>query len=770
MGKRSDRQNRKSRPSLTITDLIDKPILQALQDRFSEKYRVPTAILDRRGNPITFERRHTAYCKEIRRTIAGYNLCRSCDRKLITLARRSGHEQWRICEHGGLLDFAAPLRVDNKTAAFLFTGQIRGKRGRKKTDGILKHYARLRAQVKKEDGEKRLSHASLRIKFARIRVRKEEEIDKIEAGAVEFAKDLSRTLTKLKEWQRPHAVSQFIAKMALAIHIDGLFETCVSQIPKLLGTKYCSIFTVVRGKKRAAPKLVLRKTNFSKAQNREGTAAYRKGQGLTGWVWKNARSLRLDNIKNKLELDKYPDLKWSNTMPDSDHHREWLGVPLFGAQGDVIGVIRVPEKKRTGRGGGGGFTFEDEVLLLTIGQHVARQIEELSAVERIGLALRASQECAVRLGRAANYKSVAEILVTTCKRIFGTDGKLHALIMLSEDRHNFRVEASTGSLGGKDLDKKEFPAGESLGGLVLRKGRALIIHDVAKARQKKQYYPAVPALSCAMSAPVCFGDKDYGILSVGADRRYEFSEEPDLHIVRDLASIAGATLARLDAERESKAALVKFSEEMGHTLFSRIATLETTISTIRSEEKSKQAAAIADEIEEAVEFFKRTADVGVRLGQTRRQTNLRMFKLADVITNIQMLYRRARVSCSARGSLVTIGDPEMIETILVELIENALRFVDKSSGRVSVRAFHKRSSPGKSHPQPWLIIEVSDNGPGVSKSQKEEIFNPYQTSDDSRTGLGLSIVKAVVVEVHGGHIEERGRPGHGACFRIMLPE
>ena len=68
-----------------------------------------------------------------------------------------------------------------------------------------------------------------------------------------------------------------------------------------------------------------------------------------------------------------------------------------------------------------------------------------------------------------------------------------------------------------------------------------------------------------------------------------------------------------------------------------------------------------------------------------------------------------------------------------------------------------------------MVIEVRDDGLGVPKDQKQSIFRPYSTSRESRLGLGLAIVNRIA-EAHGGSAEERGRAGHGACFRIVIPQ
>ncbi len=766
MGTRVQHHVRQVRPSLALTDLIEKPVLQAWQDRFSEKYGVSTGILDKNAEPITYERRHTSYCSEIRGTRTGYTLCRICIKNMIKDVCHRIRSEWHTCCYAGLLDFVAPIRIGGEIVAFFFLGGVRGGRGTKEAYGVSKAFPLLRRALKRGGEETQVSYASLKAKFAQIPRRTKEEIATIKAAAVEFAQDLSRILTMLEKWQRPQAVSQFVAKVARATDVDNLFDICVSEIPALLGTRYCAVLTVVRETRKAQPRLVLRKTNYSPSKRLEGTAAYRSGQGLTGWVWKNACSLRLNSISDEAELAKYPGLQWTNTICDSDEHREWLGVPLYGWRGDVIGVIRVPQKARTGKIGGGGVTFEDEVLLLKIGQYVARQIEELSAGERIGVALRASQVCAVQLSHAATRKSVAETLVAACKRIFGTSGKLHAFMMLGEDSRTFRLEASTGSLGGK-FDQKMWPVHESLGGLALRRGRAVIVHDLARTQRSETYYPAVPVLACAMLAPVCFGERRYGVLSVGADRRYEFSEEPDLHILEDLSSIAGATLARLDAEEESKAAFVEFSGRMGHMLNSRIAALEGTIAVVKIGKGSRHRIEVG-KLEEVVEFLKGTADLAVRFGKAWDRTRFRKFDLAATIRAIEVLWEDPRIKFSVRGPLTIIGDPELLEHAVVELVGNALRFAPTHGGEVIVRAYKRQRGRARMQPSA-IVIEVEDNGPGVPQDQKESIFHPYRTRDQSRPGLGLSIVKSAA-EVHKGYVQECGVPGQGACFRIVLPQ
>lgn len=67
-----------------------------------------------------------------------------------------------------------------------------------------------------------------------------------------------------------------------------------------------------------------------------------------------------------------------------------------------------------------------------------------------------------------------------------------------------------------------------------------------------------------------------------------------------------------------------------------------------------------------------------------------------------------------------------------------------------------------------LSITVSDNGPGISGNFMERIWEPFCTSRDEGTGLGLYIARRVIQE-HNGTVEARNRPEGGAVFEMRLP-
>ncbi|GGE04446.1 hypothetical protein GCM10011390_24220 [Aureimonas endophytica] len=71
-------------------------------------------------------------------------------------------------------------------------------------------------------------------------------------------------------------------------------------------------------------------------------------------------------------------------------------------------------------------------------------------------------------------------------------------------------------------------------------------------------------------------------------------------------------------------------------------------------------------------------------------------------------------------------------------------------------------------PDKALAVTVTDNGPGIAPDLLERIFDPFVTTKQTGTGLGLATVFAIV-ESHGGWIEARNAPGGGAAFELTLP-
>lgn len=110
--------------------------------------------------------------------------------------------------------------------------------------------------------------------------------------------------------------------------------------------------------------------------------------------------------------------------------------------------------------------------------------------------------------------------------------------------------------------------------------------------------------------------------------------------------------------------------------------------------------------------------------------------------------------------------PMEIEEVLINLIKNSCQAMaeDPSLTRAKIFLTTRRDNDS-------IVIEVSDNGPGMEQDVLRCVFDPFFTTKDvgKGTGLGLSVSYSIVCDKHGGTMKVKSRPGHGAAFTITLP-
>ncbi len=119
-------------------------------------------------------------------------------------------------------------------------------------------------------------------------------------------------------------------------------------------------------------------------------------------------------------------------------------------------------------------------------------------------------------------------------------------------------------------------------------------------------------------------------------------------------------------------------------------------------------------------------------------------------------------------------DRAYMERAISNLMENAFNYAGPN-GAVSLSACSGvREMNGRRKNHSFLVISVSDTGPGIQPEEIGRIFDKYYQSDAKSnggargTGLGLAVVKAVA-EAHGGRATVESAPGEGSTFKIFLP-
>jgi signal transduction histidine kinase len=120
------------------------------------------------------------------------------------------------------------------------------------------------------------------------------------------------------------------------------------------------------------------------------------------------------------------------------------------------------------------------------------------------------------------------------------------------------------------------------------------------------------------------------------------------------------------------------------------------------------------------------------------------------------------LKAAPNGSATAVGDPDRIEQVLVNLIDNAVKY-SPDGGEVTVSTARAEGR---------VRVEVADEGLGIPASERDSVFERFYRGSGGRaitgTGLGLYICRELVRRM-GGTIGVRSRLGGGSTFYFELP-
>ncbi|QBD82101.1 HAMP domain-containing histidine kinase [Ktedonosporobacter rubrisoli] len=140
------------------------------------------------------------------------------------------------------------------------------------------------------------------------------------------------------------------------------------------------------------------------------------------------------------------------------------------------------------------------------------------------------------------------------------------------------------------------------------------------------------------------------------------------------------------------------------------------------------------------------------------------------------------IAVTALPELVIRGDHTFLMQLLVNVVENAVKYTAGSGSQVLIEMLQCEKDSKQ-----WAKVCISDDGPGIAEEHRKHLFERFYRTDQSRThhraspgaseegaiaqrgsGLGLSIAKWIVHE-HGGDLLVRSEYGQGSTFEIWLP-
>ena len=240
---------------------------------------------------------------------------------------------------------------------------------------------------------------------------------------------------------------------------------------------------------------------------------------------------------------------------------------------------------------------------------------------------------------------------------------------------------------------------------------------------------------------------------------------------RQLVDEAGKAeaIARADELRRSLLSAVS------HDLRTPLAAAKAAVSSLRSDDvgfSPEDTAELLATVEESIDQL--TALVGNLLDSSRLaagvvKPELRRVYLEEVVQRALLGINRGTTGYGRSGldrvkvevdDAVVLADAGLLERVLVNLIDNALRYAPDGVVRVNAGRVGER-----------VLINVIDEGPGIPRGTEEQLFEPFQRLGDqdnsTGVGLGLSVAKGFV-EAMGGSIAATDTPGGGLTVVVDL--
>lgn len=230
-------------------------------------------------------------------------------------------------------------------------------------------------------------------------------------------------------------------------------------------------------------------------------------------------------------------------------------------------------------------------------------------------------------------------------------------------------------------------------------------------------------------------------------------------LAEDVNKLAGDVRGMLDAKRQLLLGI-------SHELRSPLSRLRLSLEFIDDKHKEDLGAEIT-EMEQIISTLLEAERLNTRHALLNR-TTVNIYELTEQLVETFFSRENSRIELNITEQCEANVDDVRLMLLLKNLISNALRYTDKSDGKVSVTAEQGESE---------LIVSVADNGPGFSPDQVSKIGEPFFRGDPSRTrdtggtGLGIYIAR-LVAEAHGGSLklDEEHTPGARIVVRIPNSE
>lgn len=515
------------------------------------------------------------------------------------------------------------------------------------------------------------------------------------------------------------------------------------------------------------------------------------GQGIAGWAVERGEPVRVDDVSQ--------DPRWH---PEVDavigfETRSLLCAPLKH-RGEITGVIEIVNKRK------GEFNQDDMSLLVAVASIAAAALEnarlfassqarvrELALLSEIGLAVTSTLE----------QDKVIQVALSLTQRLFQADG----IFLLQFDPQTDVLSYF------RALTKMKFQeismhlsSGEGIANWALERRRAVLLRDAQEdPRFSHRLDQHLGTHTRAMMAtPLLTPDHVIGVLEVASWQPSIYTSD-DLRTLQSVASTLAAALvnAHLYAEQmrllqeqeraqlqlihsEKMSALGRLAASIAHEINNPLQAIQGCLTLAEEELEERQRkdklmrylGIVGSEIERIATIGRRMREFYRPASDGQRPTDVHsVLESVLELTNKQLQQSDIFLEQHWASGLPSVrANPDHLRQVFLNLVLNAIDAMPDggtlsiSTSRDTMPAHGRRTRRQTRVSYVEAVrIDLSDTGTGMSPETQSRLFEPFFTSKEHGSGLGLSVSYGIV-ESHNGQIRVESQEGEGTTFTILL--
>jgi signal transduction histidine kinase len=583
----------------------------------------------------------------------------------------------------------------------------------------------------------------------------------LEQRVRELESDLVRAL------QVNEALRRVGMAIGTTIEVDPLLELILNTTTDVLDADRATLYMLRDGK------LVSR----IKKGNELATIEVAIGTGIAGHVAQTGRVLRIDDVYQ----DERFDPSWDELSGYRTH--SMLAVPLKDHRGRTMGVLQVINKMAAD-GKPVPFRMHDTELLTSLAAQAAVTLEKADLFarlmtrnlqlgrtkERLERSLRDLEllyELEADMGRAETLPDLARVVVQHTGR--ACNATAGALLF---ERKEGKLTLYTVNLDHDGAVREvAVRPGEGIAGRAMEHNELIALDDGRKLRDPRRVRERLGiSVHSAIAAPLA-GERDHvcGALALYNQRTDARFDEDDGALLRLVSANVSTSLLLLQARirREKTERLTSIGRLLSglmHDLRTPLTVVSGYLQLMQVTDdqvlRDEYATIVADQFEHIASMQR---DL-LAFARGEKSVLLRKVYVAKFFEQLRLQFDKELQTTGIQLELdvqdgVAVLDERRMTRALQNLVRNAIEAMP-DGGRLTMKV---------RLPDDRIAIEVHDTGPGIPRSIRRKLFEPFVTAGKATgTGLGLVSVKEIV-EDHGGTVKVRSSK-KGTCFTVEIPQ